>query len=327
MSFTGTVAAINTALDGLIFTPTMNYSGPAFLSLSVNDQGNSGLGGPLPFADFEAIKVTPANDTPAGADATIAMAQNTSYAFTAANFGFTDADAGDTLNAVRIDALPAAGTLTFSGVAVTTGQVVAVADIDTGNLVFTPTPLASGAPYASIAFSVQDSAGAFDPASNTMTVNVVPPVNNPPKGTSGTATPSSGIDHIFTVADFGYSDPDAGDLISAVRIDTVSLLLEGTLYFGEIGNLLGRGVGGGDRCRQPCLPPGPALHWYDAASTSASATPTGWRTTSTPNTMTVNVTPSHERSGELGARPGGRERGHLVCDRRHLGDRPQRGPR
>ena len=33
MSFTGTVAAINAALDGLSFMPTADYNGPAFLSV------------------------------------------------------------------------------------------------------------------------------------------------------------------------------------------------------------------------------------------------------------------------------------------------------
>ena len=175
----------------------------------MNDQGNSGLGGPLTDADFATITVTGANDAPAGADATIAMAPNTSYALTAASFGFTDADAGDTLAAVRIDALPAAGTLTLSGVAVTAGQVIAVADINAGNLVFTPALGGTGAPYASFAFSVQDTAGAFDAAPNTITVNVAPigeqpadrherqrsprrraPTTSSPSPTSATATPT-----------------------------------------------------------------------------------------------------------------------------------------
>ena len=98
MTVTGTVANINAALDGLAFMPTADYSGPAFLSLSVNDLGNSGLGGPLTDADFSTITVTGANDAPAGADATVNMLPSTAYTLTAANFGFTDPDAGDSLN-------------------------------------------------------------------------------------------------------------------------------------------------------------------------------------------------------------------------------------
>ncbi|KAB2861755.1 MAG: hypothetical protein F9K43_20950, partial [Bauldia sp.] len=151
MTFTGTVAAINAALDGLAFAPTADYNGPAFLSLTVNDLGASGLGGPLMDSDFTSITVTPANDAPVGADATVTTPQDTPYVFTASSFGFTDGDAGDTLAAVRIDALPAAGSLTLSGGAVGAGQVIAVADIAAGNLVFTPALGGTGVPYASFA--------------------------------------------------------------------------------------------------------------------------------------------------------------------------------
>ncbi|MBX3672698.1 MAG: Ig-like domain-containing protein [Burkholderiales bacterium] len=44
---TGPIAAMNTALTGLLFTPTPAYSGPATLAITVNDQGNTGTGGPL----------------------------------------------------------------------------------------------------------------------------------------------------------------------------------------------------------------------------------------------------------------------------------------
>ena len=44
---TGPVAAMNTALTGLLFTPTAAYSGAASLAIAINDQGNTGTGGPL----------------------------------------------------------------------------------------------------------------------------------------------------------------------------------------------------------------------------------------------------------------------------------------
>jgi ELWxxDGT repeat protein/VCBS repeat-containing protein len=45
MTFTGTVAAINTALQNLRFNPTTGFSGAAQITLVANDQGNSGSGG------------------------------------------------------------------------------------------------------------------------------------------------------------------------------------------------------------------------------------------------------------------------------------------
>lgn len=45
MTFTGSVAAVNTALQGLTFTPTVGYAGAASLRVIVNDQGAAGSGG------------------------------------------------------------------------------------------------------------------------------------------------------------------------------------------------------------------------------------------------------------------------------------------
>src|SRR5439155_1726460 len=39
MTFTGTLANINTALSGMSFTPTANFSGSSTLSITTNDQG------------------------------------------------------------------------------------------------------------------------------------------------------------------------------------------------------------------------------------------------------------------------------------------------
>ncbi len=120
------------------------------------------------------------NSPPSGTNGAVAVNEDTTYAFAAANFGFSDPDAGDTLSAVRIDSLPVAGTFVLVGSgAVTTGQVITVADINAGNLRFTPVANVNGAAYASFTFSVRDSAGLFDVAPNTLTINVTP-VNDAP---------------------------------------------------------------------------------------------------------------------------------------------------
>ena len=220
------------------------------------------------------------------------MLPSTAYTLMAANFGFTDLDAGDALNAVRIDALPAAGSLTLSGTAVTGGQVIAIADINAGNLVFTPVPLMSGVPYASFSFSVQDTAGAFDAAPNTITVNVAIPINTPPTGTNGNVTTQLGVDYVFTLADFGFNDADAGDTMSAVQIDSLPLPLFGTLYFGAGlvvpgTNYGAAGIAAGNLYFRPALLLVPAR-----ALTSASATLSARRSTPSPNTMVVTIAPA-----------------------------------
>ena len=55
---------INTALDGLSFLPTANFSGSDTLTITTNDQGNTGSGGPRSDTDTVAITVTAVNDAP-----------------------------------------------------------------------------------------------------------------------------------------------------------------------------------------------------------------------------------------------------------------------
>ena len=63
MTFTGSFAAVNTALAGLSFTPTTGFTGAASLQVVTADQGNTGSGGTLTDSDTIAITVTPAGST------------------------------------------------------------------------------------------------------------------------------------------------------------------------------------------------------------------------------------------------------------------------
>jgi len=119
----------------------------------------------------QAITLT-ANQPPVGTDKTVTINEDTSYTFSAADFGFTDPDAGDMLSAVRIDTLtlPAGAFLSLGGGAVAPGQVIPTASIP--ELVFTPLVNANGTNYASFTFSVQDSANTFDLIPNNFMFNV-----------------------------------------------------------------------------------------------------------------------------------------------------------
>src|SRR6185503_19671808 len=57
MTFRGTLANINTALNGMSFTPTNGFSGAASLTITSNDLGNTGTGGPLSDTDVVNIQV------------------------------------------------------------------------------------------------------------------------------------------------------------------------------------------------------------------------------------------------------------------------------
>jgi hypothetical protein len=64
MTFTGTRATIDARLNGLRFTPAPNYFGPASLTITTDDLGNTGAGGPLTDNDTIDITVNPVNDAP-----------------------------------------------------------------------------------------------------------------------------------------------------------------------------------------------------------------------------------------------------------------------
>ena len=97
MSFTGSRTAVNAALDGMIYTPAPGYNGADTLSLSVDDQGNTGTGGPL--SDSAAIPITvgAVNDAPVLtlADQTVSVDEGTLLTFSTSNLNqisITDID-------------------------------------------------------------------------------------------------------------------------------------------------------------------------------------------------------------------------------------------
>jgi len=57
MTFDGTLTEVNTAMNGISFTPTLGFSGAATLTITSNDLGNTGTGGPLSDTDVVNIQV------------------------------------------------------------------------------------------------------------------------------------------------------------------------------------------------------------------------------------------------------------------------------
>ena len=203
-TFTGTLAAINRALEGMVYTPVANYNGPDALSLDLNDHGSNGASGVCPsypatptpqFCDSStqqqlALTIVSVNDAPGGTDKLgIPVAQHSAYTFSAADFGFTDAvdaanpSGANALVAVQITTLPSTGTLLLAGAPVAAGQNIPAASI--AQLTWTPAPGSVGNGVASFTFQVQDDGGTanggldLDASPNTISFNVsanLPPV-------------------------------------------------------------------------------------------------------------------------------------------------------
>ena len=116
-TFTGTAAALNTfftTAGSITYTTALNNTAARTLTTQVSD-------GTLNASTTSTVNVTAVNDAPTGADATVVVTEDTPQVLTAGDFGFSDVDTGDTLGAVRIDTLPAAGTLQYDTTGAGTG--------------------------------------------------------------------------------------------------------------------------------------------------------------------------------------------------------------
>jgi hypothetical protein len=88
---TGKVADLNTALSGLTYQGVLDYNGPDTLTITTNDQGNTGTGGALSDTDTVAITVSAVNDAPVASADTFTGA-NSALAGTRLAVGTTPID-------------------------------------------------------------------------------------------------------------------------------------------------------------------------------------------------------------------------------------------
>ena len=190
------------------------------------------------------IQVNDINEAPTAADNTLTIDEDTTHTFTAANFGFSDVDDGDSLQSITITRLPTAGSLTLNGEAVTANQDISESDIS--NLVFTPAANAHGDGYADLQFTVSDGEASSEVQTITFDVESV---NDAPTASDNTLTIDEDTSHTFTAENFGFSDVDEGDSLQSVTITALpaagSLTLNGeavtanqTISESDIGNLV-----------------------------------------------------------------------------------------
>ena len=226
-----TVANINSGL--LVWTPTSNANGAAntTFTFQVQDGGGTANGGVDldQSANTITFNVNSVNDAPSGTDKTITTNEDTAYTLTASDFGFGDVLDSPTnaLTAVKITTIPGGGSLKLNGVAVTVGQTVSVANINSGLLVWTPAANVNGPVNTTFTFQVQDDGGTanggvdLDQSANTITFNVNS-VNDAPSGTDKTITTNEDTAYTLTATDFGFGDASdsPANMLSAVRITT-----------------------------------------------------------------------------------------------------------
>ncbi len=170
-------ADINATLNGVSVT-----AGHVVSATATVDQGGGDYESTSEFS-ANVIARGP-NAAPSGTDGTITATEDTTYTFTVADFGFSDAD-GDAPLRVYFDTLPATGTLRWNGATFPAGNFVTAADIASGLLTYTPAAEANGAGAASFTFRVQDDGGTLgggvdtDATANTITIDITA-VNDAP---------------------------------------------------------------------------------------------------------------------------------------------------
>ena len=135
--------------------------GAITLTITATDSG-VGPGSPA-VTDTETVIITfgDVNEAPtATSRASISTNDHTAYALEAVDFGFSDVDAGDNeFDSVIITSLPGAGqgTLALNGASVRVGDAITFAQIDAGQLVYTPNEVSQGQTYnAQIGYRVLD---------------------------------------------------------------------------------------------------------------------------------------------------------------------------
>ena len=126
-----------------------------------------------------ATNATPFNNPPTGSSKEVSTNDNESYRFTMKDFAYSD-DEVDTLHHVKIASPPVddegndRGTLSLNGAAITSDTLprqVTPADLEAGNLLYTPPENAHGDPFATFGFKVSD--GESDSVAYAMAISVV----------------------------------------------------------------------------------------------------------------------------------------------------------
>jgi len=200
MTFTGSIGAVNQALDGLSFAPNATFTGAASLMLTTDDQGNTGSGGAQRDTDTVPITVTARNSGPrADAGGPYAIAVGDPLVLDGS--GSSDADGDPLAYAWDLDAdsvygdvtgvSPTVSWATLARLGITTAGTYTIGlRVDDGN---------GGAAADSAAFTVE-----------VLEVNAAPPpASAEDPGTGGSAAPTDGDGRTVSEETAGRSRVDA----------------------------------------------------------------------------------------------------------------------
>ncbi|WP_237149744.1 DUF5801 repeats-in-toxin domain-containing protein [Metapseudomonas otitidis] len=205
----------------LVFVPDGNENGAPYATFKYQVSDGTTFSN----AATVTINVTAVNDAPVAVDDNLTTAEDTSLTITTtALFGsdgtgpLNDSDVDSaSFTTIRITQLASDGVLKLNGVAVTLNQVISLADITAGKLVFVPDGNENGSPYATFQYQVSD--GTL--YSNVATVTIaVTPVNDAPVAVNDTF--STNEDTAVTITSAGLFGSDGTGPVNDSDIDSGS---------------------------------------------------------------------------------------------------------
>ncbi|MDD9892490.1 MAG: Ig-like domain-containing protein [Gammaproteobacteria bacterium] len=153
--FEGTVEDVNAALDGLVFTPAVDFNGEAAINLNVDDQSQLNPGA-MNDSHTITVNIAPQNDAPelVTNDTLTIVDPSSAVTITSDLLSSSDVDHADTEVQFTITALPENGELLLDGQPLAEGDMFTQADIDAGLLTYVP--LNNGALADGFEFQLSD---------------------------------------------------------------------------------------------------------------------------------------------------------------------------
>jgi hypothetical protein len=246
MSFTGALSSINAALNGLTVTPTGNFIGMSTLTLTTNDQGNSGVGGPGQDTDTLNITWGSVNDPPVNTVPGPQSINEESPLTFALNSGtalrVSDPDVSAGLMQITLSAtsgtltLGTPGSVTFNSgdgtadVSMTFTGTLASIDTALEGTIYTPAPNFSGTATVTLVSSDLGNSGSGGTKTDTDTVAIaIAGINDAPVNTvPGTQSTNEDVARVFSSANgngISVSDVDATALQVSLSVTSGSLTL------------------------------------------------------------------------------------------------------
>lgn len=189
------------ANGNLFYTPAMNASGSATVSIVLNDDGGTANGGNDTYdTQTFTISVTPVDDAPTTFDSAVGTDEDTPYTFSFTDFGYNDIE-GDEISFIRVyvGTISGNGTLKLDGEALTSDTSIS----EPSRLTYVPDGV--NAETAQFGFLVgNDNGNSSEDGLATMTVNVSA-INDAPTAASVSFTGTLLYDRALT-GTYTYND-------------------------------------------------------------------------------------------------------------------------